>query len=298
MAEDQPCATSPSLGADLEYLIAQLGGEIESTHELTRLVSARRCKASFKLILRDGRIFKARRFMNADRFSSALALAPLLENLPFARCIASRGMATVEQWIEGTALDARCMTADLARQAGDLLGRVHTIADLPGASLVQLPGVDRYVDTIATHLQELVGAGVLSGSQARKLEETALACRPESFDTGLIHGDFSADNMVFDGSGRLFVVDNESLQSGALDYDLARCWARWPMSKTLRRAFIAGYGRHRSLEGLAAHDRFWAIVALSQSIAIHRRYDEPCPGALAALERIACGAGSDLWPQL
>ena len=297
MGDDSQLALVSLFGDDLQALLDQLGGEIESALELTRLVSTSPRKASFKLTLRDGRQVKARRHRTADSFSSVVALLPLLEPLPFSRCIAGAGRVTIEQWVEGIPLAVQGVSAARAREAGDLLGRVHTTTDLPGSLLAQLPTGNWYADSIGTHLQELVAAGALSSPQGATLLAMAHASQPASFDTGLIHGDFCADNMVVDGSGRVFVVDNESLQLGALDFDLARCWARWPMSPESRSAFTVGYARHRALDGLAAHARFWAIKALSQSIAVHLRYDRSCHNALDALLMIARDGGGGLWPE-
>ena len=298
MGEDLQVALVTWFGDDLELLVKMLAGEVQSARELTRLVSDRQRKASFHLEFTDGRQFKARRYRTAAAISSAVALSPLLAALPFSRVLVNRGLVALEQWIEGTPLSPAAVSAEQARAAGALLGRIHCIADLPTDLPAQMPAGNWYADNIGAHLQELVAAGALTASVAARLHRAASANRPERLDRGLVHGDFCADNIVVDGSGGLFVVDNESLQLAALDYDLARCWARWPMSQSQRIAFAEGYRGFRGLGAFAAHATFWAIQALSQSIAVHLRHNKPCEAALAALRQIGCEPGTARWPEL
>ncbi len=297
MADEWRAALATWFGDDLHDLVKALGGEVQFARELTRLVSTRQRKASFRLDLADGRRCKARRFRTAEGAAAALALAPLLEALPFSRILVARGLVTVEQWIEGVPLRPGDVSVEQAQVAGALLGRVHAITALPADLLAQVPGGNWYADSIDVHLQELVAAGVLATAPAARLHEAAMANQPGRLAIGLVHGDFCADNIVVDGEGDLFVVDNESLHLGALDYDLARCWVRWPMSESLRAAFAGGYRSVRGLEGFSRHATFWAIKALSQSIAVHLRHNSRCEPALAALLRMSCEPGAVVWPE-
>jgi hypothetical protein len=297
MAEDWRAALATWFGDDLHELVNVLGGEVQSARELTRLVSARQRKASFRLDFADGRRCKARRFRTAESASSALALSPLLEALPFSRILVARGLVAVEQWIEGIPLQPGDVSVEQAQVAGALLGRVHAITGLPADLLAHVPGGNWHADSIDAHLQELVAAGVLATAAAARLHAAAMANQPGRLAIGLVHGDFCADNIVVDCEGELFVVDNESLHLGALDYDLARCWVRWPMSESLRAAFAGGYRSVRGLEGFTLHATFWAIKALSQSIAVHLRHNKRCEPALEALLRISGERGAVVWPE-
>jgi len=297
MADEWRAALATWFGDDLHDLVKALGGEVQSARELTRLVSARQRKASFRLDFADGRRCKARRFRTAESASAALALAPLLEALPFSRILVARGLVAIEQWIEGVPLRPGDVSVEQARVAGALLGRVHAITGLPADLLAQVPDGNWYADSIDAYLQELVAAGALVTATAARLHEAAMANQPGRLAIGLVHGDFCADNIVVDGEGDLFVVDNESLHLGALDYDLARCWVRWPMSESLRAAFSGGYQSVRGLDDFTLHGTFWAIKALSQSIAVHLRHNRPCEPALEALLRMSCEPGLVAWPE-
>lgn len=291
-------ALAARFGDDLQELVRQLGIKIDSAEEITRLISARQRKASFKLTLTDGRLFKARRFKTPDHFSSVVALSPLIEDLHFSRIVAAHGMASIEQWIGGSPLSAKAVTEGQAHWAGSLLGQLHKITDLPQDLLARAPDVNWYSSKINTHLAALVARGALEPALAEKIFELALECQPASFDVGLTHGDFCADNMVIRDNGEIFVVDNESLGLGALDYDIARCLTRWPMNEALRKAFLEGYQRHRSLQVFASHQEFWAIKALSLTVYVHFNHNRSCEPSLAALEQIADGAGDRSWLDL
>lgn len=285
-------------GNDLQILVRQLGIEIDSAEEITCLTSARQRKASFKLTLTDGRLFKARRFRTLDRFSSAVALAPFIEDLHFSRIVAAHGMASIEQWIAGSPLSADAVSERQANWAGALLGQLHTITDLPPDLLARAPAGSWYNNKINTHLTALVARGALEPALAEKIFELALERQPATFDVGLIHGDFCADNMVISDNGEIFVVDNESLGLGAFDYDIARCLTRWPMNEALRKAFVEGYQRHRSLQVFSSHLEFWAIKALSLTVYVHFNHNRSCEPSLAALKQIVGGAGDRLWLDL
>lgn len=297
MADDWRVVLATRFGDDLHELVTALGGEVRSARELTRLVSARQRKASFRLDFADGRRCKARRFRTAESASSVLALSPLLEALPFSRILLARGLVAVEQWIEGVPMRLGEVSVEQAQVAGALLGQVHAITKLPADLLAQVPAANSYADSIDPYLQELVVAGALEKATAARLHEAAIANQPGCLAIGLVHGDFCADNIVVDGEGDLFVVDNESLHLGALDYDLARCWARWPMSESVRAAFAGGYRSVRGLDDFTLHGTFWAIKALSQSIAVHLRHNKPCEPALEALLRMSCEPGLVAWPE-
>jgi hypothetical protein len=76
---------------------------------------------------------------------------------------------------------------------------------------------------------------------------------------------------VIDGEGRVWIVDNEGLGFGALDFDLARSWYRWPLAPELRQAFYRGYGEHRPVDSLRAHFWYWAISVLVASAVFRLR---------------------------
>lgn len=290
-------ALARRFGRDLQVLEQQLGGDIESAEELTRLTSGEQQKASFKITLHDGRHFKLRRFKSEEDCASVVALSPLLKNLNFSQPIFVHGMAAIEQWITGSSLAAGNVSKQQVAWAAGLLGQMHTITGLPDAPQTLQPDGKWYLNSISGHLADLVEHAVLDSTLAQNLFTAACQAQPTHFEAGLIHGDFCAENMVVASNGDIVVIDNESLRVGELDYDIARCWSRWPMTDSQRSVFAKEYRRYRDLDEFNQHQDFWAIKALSQTICVRLQYDKPYQPALDALKRISDPSGSDPWPK-
>jgi hypothetical protein len=60
------------------------------------------------------------------------------------------------------------------------------------------------------------------------------------------------------------VIDSGGIRVGFLDYDLARCWYRWPMPPASRRAFLARYAAPRPAPP-SVPATFWRLAALVRS---------------------------------
>ena len=101
--------------------------------------------------------------------------------------------------------------------------------------------------------------------------------------------------MVVKSGGAIVLVDNEHLRVGALDYDLARCWCRWNISRQQRDAFCRGYGQHRKLDRFAAYQIFWFISVLSLSAKVHLKHGKTNEAVFAALEKIAADPAGSRW---
>lgn len=286
------------LGSDLYELVLELGGKLVSVEAIIRLNSPRQQKANFKLSFRDGRQYKARLYKSEENRRLVSTLAPLLGELPFSRIIASRGRATIEEWIPGIPLQAEAVTNEQARRAGELLGVLHTGISLPAELRTDIADADIPLQEINSYLATIIH---YASEESRLCDEIALIAvqtRPAGFETGLIHADYCADNMVLTGEGRVVVVDNEGLRVGALDYDLARCWCRWPMAESQREAFCHGYQQYRSMENFMNNPQFWAIRALTQSLFVHLKHGRKNQPALDALYRLASAEKIHFWPTL
>jgi len=282
--------------SDLSDLVSGLGGKIACIEEITRLTSERQLKASFKLCLADGRTLKARLYPSEEKRRRVTALLPLLAELPFARVIAARGRATLEEWVEGTPLQAGKVTQAQARQAGELLGFVHAHVDVPEGSDAIVADADWQLDKIKAHLSAIATQMPEASAICEAVGVIAWGSRPAGFDTGLIHADYCAENIVLSDDGNLVVVDNELLRVGALDFDVARCCCRWLMTNHQRRAFFAGYEQHRGLDQFIAHRQFWAIRALALSMDVHLKHGRTNEPVMSALQRIASGDDARIWP--
>jgi len=281
---------------DLLDLVSGLGGEIAFSEEVTQLKSPRQLKAGFKLVLTDGRIVKARVYPSEQKRHRVSGLAPLLEGLPFARIIAARGRVTLEEWVEGTPLHADQVSEQQAYEAGGLLGSLHCRGNVPAD--MEEGGLEPgwHMDKINAHLSEIADHAPETVDLCRKIRGIASSGQPQTIEAGLIHADFCAENIIVSTGGTLVVIDNELLRVGALDFDLARCWGRWPMSDGQRHSFTAGYRQYRGMEQFMAHSRFWAIRALAMSLLIRLRHGQRNEPALAALQRLAGGQTDRIWP--
>lgn len=284
-------ALEDRLGGDLGNVIASLPGAVAAYREITRFSGARHQKASFRLTLEDGRVLKLRLHRTPAGIAAYRALLPRLDGLPFPRCVLARGRLSVEQWVDGEPVAAVTPGDGLARAAGTLLAAVHARA--PGAPLpASRPrGVDDYEALALRELGQLQQAGLLTPAAIGDLEAQLASCRPRRLVNGIVHGDFGLDNLVRDGSGALYVIDNESLQLGAPEYDLARAWVRWPRTPGIWAEFLAGYEVSRALPADRATGPFWGILALAETIAVHWRHGRPQADGLDLLRRIAKSRG-------
>jgi hypothetical protein len=93
------------------------------------------------------------------------------------------------------------------------------------------------------------------------------------------------------------VVDNESLLVYACDYDLARTWYRWPMTRVQRQAFLAGYRRYRDPGLAAARATYWTILVLVDAALFRLRAGAPDAGRpLGRLGTLGRGASGRVAP--
>jgi thiamine kinase-like enzyme len=92
---------------------------------------------------------------------------------------------------------------------------------------------------------------------------------------GLVHGDVCPENLVVDASGRLRVIDTDSLAVRAKEYDLARTWYRWPMTREERGTFEDGYPEPAVLASYHEHFSHWALSILIRAASFRLRHALP-----------------------
>jgi hypothetical protein len=260
------------LGEDLHALAIRQGSALTSVVALTTLPSrAVRGQNAFRLEYADGRVLKGRSFKNPAEAAECVELSRHLDVGTFPPTIAHAGTGVLSVWIEGRPLAVADCGAALVERCGRLLALIHTTRLDPADCQRAAAAVARDLPSLGREIDELVARGVLDARQAARAAGIAAEYEPAERATGLVHDDFCAENMVVDGEGRLWVVDNENVGLGALDFDLARTWYRWPLAPALRAAFYRGYAEHRPLDSFRAHFWFWAISALVGSAAFRLR---------------------------
>jgi hypothetical protein len=256
------------LDPELSELVADVGIPLVGATLLTRWWSPLYPRAAWRLRFADLRALKGVRFNSpaaADRLEYLLGL---LGDRHFPRIVARRGSAMLLEWIEGTPLTHRRCHADVLHLCGFLHGWIH--AQTPGGAAATAPGSEPdWGGRLETAAEILVKSGMLAQPDAGELIGQARLHLPRAATTGITHGDFCAENLIMQQPDRIYVIDNETLQVDALDYDLARTWYRWPMRRDQWAAYGEGYSEHRGLADFAAHFPYWSVLVLLESAVWH-----------------------------
>jgi len=284
-------------GTDILEAVNNLGGEIDTAEEITRLRAPENRHACFRLQLTDGRTVKARRFHSAEKRASVTSLYPPLAGLPFSRILSVHGAATIEEWIHGSPVEPGELTTELTHKLATILGTLHSWNVPPEISRTRRHGMARYFNRLRDQLAELADQGHIDSQTARRIFERAMNREARELENGIIHTDFHPRNMIMRPNGEVWIIDNEDIRLGPLDYDLARCWRQWPMTRAQRDAFCRAYGEFRSLDSFIAYEEFWSICTLVNTAKIHMRHGEPIRSFLKQLEEIVERAGDALWPE-
>lgn len=284
-------ARRAALGEDLCALVAGLSSGIRDVATITNLDARRSARASFRIALEDGTVVKGRRLDSRFEAERLTRLSRHLRLPLVPAVIAQRGAAVIEPWTHGAGLAATGL-ADL-RVCGALLGSIHT-APVPADAAEDIAIARRERATrLADNLQQLAASRRID-ERFRARIDAAAAPAPAAPLIGLIHGDFCPDNLVRTDAGTIVAVDNETLRFEALDYDLARCWYRWPLDEAQRDAFLDGYASKRSPADFLRHFSYWAICVLVDSAVFRIGAGiEGSDAVLQQLERfVAAGDGA------
>jgi len=215
---------------------------------------------AFRLEFADGRVLKGRHLRSATEAERIEYILRCVNHPSFPKVLARHHTAIFSDWVDGTPLNQVPLTSDLARRCGALQGLLHG-SPLPPENPYR-PHTERSSeDGLRQRLDQLVRTGLIAESEARALLALALAHAPATSAVGFVHCDFCSENIVRRESGDLCAVDSDALAVDAIDYDLGRTWYRWPMSPSLRAAYLAGYDSVRSSRDFVTHFPHWAIAA-------------------------------------
>ena len=258
----------PRFGSDLSELVADVGVPLVGATLLTRWPSPAHPRAAWRLQFADRGTLKGVRFNGLTVADRVERLLRLLGDQHFPPIVARRGSAMLFRWIEGQPPTDHEPQDGFLRRCALLHGWIHTanVEGPPGGSGES--AVD-WGARLETAFNELKRFGVDVRSEAATLLPVAREHVPAVAMTGIIHGDFCAENLIVEQGGRLFVVDNETLQVEALDYDLARTWYRWPMRCDEWRDYRKAYCEQRDSADFEAHFPYWAVLVLAESALWH-----------------------------
>jgi phosphotransferase family enzyme len=268
------------LGPDILAALARIDGEPIDADTITGLPAARTDRATFRIVLQDGRVVKARRMRRArkaDRFARIIrALAH--ESLPAPLLV--DGRVTIEAWIDGAIVATLPLDHERLMRAADLLASIH----VPDGARPRGRAPSDVVASTRRRLANLAARGALARDEVRDALHLLQRLAPPAADLGITHNDFCAENLVEMPGGRLVVVDNEGLRQGFLDYDVARTWYRWSMSDAQWGAFVARYRSWRTGGIPDDHARFWRMAAVVKSA--HLRAARDTADAFVPIERL------------
>ena len=179
---------------------------------------------------------------------------------PYARLGATDKWVSVFPWRPGRHLGADEITPEVAGEFGAALARLHAIGlDLPAAwrrrsiydhdhLVARYAGFASSADPALARAIAVLGEELAAAAAARAVRERATH--------GLIHGDLFRDNVLWDGSRLVAILDFEQASGGSLAYDLAVCINDWCWDGAprtdLAAALLAGY---RTVRPLPADDR-------------------------------------------
>jgi len=271
------------LGESLADLVTTLGSLVTRVEPITVLpVHGRQ---TFRFWLADGRSLKGRRFKSATRAEIVWRILSVANVGFLGRAVAHRGDAIVEEWIEGHPLVQGQVNERLIREAGRLLGTLHSIPP-PASEDLGFEPLDgkAWLRKSAESLQSLQDARLMESARARMLLDAMTTCMPATVRIGTIHRDLCPENLIADTSRRLISVDNGSVSVGSMEYDLCRVWYRWPMTPRDRAVFNEGYRELGDAGDVGAPSLFWAIAVILNSARV--RLGASVDRAAAALRRL------------
>ena len=287
-------AFAAAWGPDLRSLVNELSSPVVDIQILTSQPVAGCPRGTWRLQLADGRLLKARRLETTERAKRLSTLAGLVEESPLATVMACRGDALLEEWVTGPTLDSFPLDLETAQTLGELLGRLAG----SGVTSPLLEPHQRSAESLLLKLEQaladLSAAGVVSDETSQRLLRRARENAPEQLESGLVHLDLQPRNVVMTATGPR-LIDNELLDVGSLDMDLARTWYLWPMSAAAQTRFLRGYEQWRSPRTFLLYEVFWAVHALACAAAYLQRSRQPVGELPRALERLAGGELPRRW---
>jgi aminoglycoside phosphotransferase (APT) family kinase protein len=277
--------------AHLEPVLAAAGLDAERCC-LLRSVARPGGKLLLRLRGQDGQPLKVRQFPTPAAAMAMVRLRQLIGNHSgFSRVLASAGVHVLEEWVVGTSLGNTTTSPELARASGALLAELHRVPLPHGWPAVAT--LNPLVETTTARLRGLAEASALPPGTADQLVGELLSTAPQEARQGLLHFDFSGENLVLSRERGVVSIDNERLRLGPLAYDIGRTMARWPLDPEACAAFLDGYGKAAETP-VWADQRFWTLTALVTSAWYRLRHDqERAHVPLLALQ--AWSSGGDTW---
>ncbi len=239
---------------------------------------------------------KVRKFPNSQDLSTYVELREAVQGFPMPNIVARSTVHIAEKWVPGQSLDRREVDPQLLYQLGETFGAL-------AAQHCSLQNVkEKWRSTnglqskLVANLDELHTLGYFDVATRDSLLKRALSNMPTTMECGFVHLDIQPQNIIISEHGP-YIIDNEALCVGPLDFGLARIWGLWPMSPLQRGRFLDGYSKYRSAKNFILHELFWAIYSLSGSLLHRARNNLPFQNYSDALNEISEGELPFTWSE-
>ncbi len=273
------------VGDDLSELVAaNASSPVVSIERVSSLGSASWPRAAYRFLAADGSSLKGCRLESSRAAQRAVERCRHLPDGSFPPVLAHYNAAILFPWIEGTVLSLPVAPAYLG-EIGGIQRSVHAVdvpADWP-ESAGMYPGLNSR-DEFRSKVAWLTSTGELDADEGQRVVHIAEAHIPLARPVRLVHGDICPENVVLDRHGRPHVVDNDGVDFHAPEFDLARTWYRWPMTREERTVFEDGYGDAAVIASYREHFMHWALVVLVGVIEFRARFQ--LGGASTAARRL------------
>ena len=244
-----------TLGAQAQLEVDQaldaFGIRPASIDEINAPNAAKGGRALYRVTTSDGRTVKLRVLQDP---AAADQLRAIRTSLPpaFAPVLDVHGRLLLEAWIDGVELPELGPSPDRTAEAGALL------ADLHRTTVGEVVPSNRWVEPARADLAALHDAGRVDDDAAQALGDLLEAGDPGTYRSCTIHRDFCGVNIVIDGAGALWVIDNEWFVLGPAGFDVGRTLNRWWMTDAERAAFTTAY---EAVGGPPDDADHWGLVA-------------------------------------
>lgn len=254
-------------------VLARQGFEVLSYQRISPFDSAFTERHTYRVVLTDGRTLKVRRTLGDARAQRVCEILAALSDDRFARVLCRDGPVLIEEWIDGVPPSGPEPAREHLGAAAGLLAKLHGVRAIGSVAVQGEEATEPCRVETATALACLAASGALRAPEAATLEAGLRRFDPRRAPTGLVHRDFCLENMVIDRHGVLRVIDNEALDVGAYDLDLARAWYRSAMTAAAWRRFEQEYHRLGGPAGRTGSPLFWRIAAVANGAIVRIERD-------------------------
>jgi hypothetical protein len=262
------CAPDPALFTIIENA---LGSPVASCQLVTSLPGPFQ-RFAYRAALKDGRIIKVRRVRDEEKAELISLLLARLGQKHFPQLLARVGPILLLPWLPGKTLNSVSPAKAVYRICGRMLAEIHLI---PPPGEMDAEGLlSELLPRLLSDIGKMQDWDLLAPEEAEELSRQLQLGPPAEGTPGIIHGDFCGENLVQGPKQQVFSIDNEALNIGLPEADLARALLRWPLADSDREEFLAGYRELRPLEDYFESARFWRQVSLLRSV----RFRFRCPG--------------------